>query len=184
VAVFGAAARVPFATALMVAEMTGGYQLLVPAAIALTVSCATQANLSRRRKYKSLYEAQVPSSSDSPAHYVELVGTALKLLRDRPGPVCSGVDCVNLVDLLESGIPVELPDGRHMSILELHSDSPHVGKEAHPDVLFGPDADKDLVAVIRGGEVLVPHFRHRLSPGDKVLIITPGANDVSADSIE
>ncbi len=38
VAVFGAAARVPFATLLMVAEMTGGYQLLVPAATALSVS--------------------------------------------------------------------------------------------------------------------------------------------------
>ena len=112
------------------------------------------------------------------------LGLRSSCCRDRPLPLCSEVDCVNLVDLLESGIPVELPDGRHLTILELHSDSPHVGKEAHPDVLFGPDADKDLVAVIRGGEVLVPHFRHRLSPGDKVLVITPGANDVPADSIE
>lgn len=184
VAVFGAAARVPFATALMVAEMTGGYQLLVPAAIALTVSCTIQVNLSQRRKYKSLYEAQVPGSADSPAHFAELVGTALKLLRDRQLPPCSGVECVNLIDLLESGIPVELPDGKHLTVLELDSESPHVGKGAHPDVLSQRDVDMDLVAVIRGREVLVPHFRHRLSPGDKLLMITHGKNDVPRDSGE
>jgi chloride channel protein, CIC family len=56
VAVFGAAARVPFATLLMVAEMTGGYQLLAPAATALILSCGIQETLSQRLKYKSLYE--------------------------------------------------------------------------------------------------------------------------------
>lgn len=147
VAVFGAAARVPFATALMVAEMTGGYQLLVPAAIALTVSCAIQVTLSQRLKYKSLYEAQVRTSADSPAHYVERVETALKLLHDRQIPLCSTIECINLVDLLESGIPLELPDGKRLTVLELHSDSPHVGKEAHSDALADTYVEQDLVLV-------------------------------------
>jgi len=184
VAVFGAAARVPFATALMVAEMTGGYQLLVPAAIALTVSCAIQANLSQRLRYKSLYEAQVPTSADSPAHYADRVETALKLLRDRKVPLCSSLDCVSLVDLLESGIPLEFPDGKRLTVMELHSDSPHVGKEAHLDVLADTHFEEDLVAVIRRGEVLLPHSGHRLSPGDKVLMVTRGKDDLPDDSAQ
>ena len=35
--VFGGAARVPIASLLMVTEMTGGYRLLVPAALSITV---------------------------------------------------------------------------------------------------------------------------------------------------
>ncbi len=55
-AVFGAAARVPVATLLMVAEMTGGYQLLVPAGLAVMLSFLIQVNLSQFFKYSSLYE--------------------------------------------------------------------------------------------------------------------------------
>ena len=80
-AVFGAAARVPIATLLMVTEMTGGYQMLVPAALAVILSSLVQALLSSSLKYKSLYEAQVPSRPYSPSHYVEQVRIALKLLR-------------------------------------------------------------------------------------------------------
>ena len=45
-AVFGGAAGVPIATLLMVAEMTGGYQLLVPAGLAVMISFLIQINLS------------------------------------------------------------------------------------------------------------------------------------------
>ncbi|HXH27501.1 MAG TPA: chloride channel protein, partial [Candidatus Polarisedimenticolia bacterium] len=45
---FGAAARVPIATLLMVTEMTGGYQLLVPAGLAVTLSYSLQGALSKR----------------------------------------------------------------------------------------------------------------------------------------
>jgi CIC family chloride channel protein len=67
-AVFGAAARVPLATLLMVTEMTGGYQLLVPAALAVSVAFIVQRALSGKFPYASLYEAQVPLREDSPAH--------------------------------------------------------------------------------------------------------------------
>ncbi len=52
VAVFGAAARVPFATLLMVVEMTGGYEMLVPAAAAVAVSYFVQYQLSSPLKYR------------------------------------------------------------------------------------------------------------------------------------
>ena len=53
-AVFAGAARVPIATLLMVAEMTGGYQLLVPAGLAVMLSFVIQINLS------SLLQVQQP----------------------------------------------------------------------------------------------------------------------------
>lgn len=73
--------------------------------------------------------------------------TALKLLHDRQIPLCSTIECINLVDLLESGIPLELPDGKRLTVLELHSDSPHVGKEAHSDALADTYVEQDLVLV-------------------------------------
>jgi chloride channel protein, CIC family len=79
-AVFAGAARVPIATLLMVVEMTGGYQLLVPAGLAVMLSFVIQINLSSFFKYSSLYEAQVGGRSDSPAHIAEHVQIALRLL--------------------------------------------------------------------------------------------------------
>ena len=79
-AVFAGAARVPIATLLMVAEMTGGYQLLVPAGLAVTLSYIVQLKLSGFCKYRSLYEGQVPGRLDSPAHRDERIGMLMKLL--------------------------------------------------------------------------------------------------------
>ncbi len=62
-AVFSGAGRVPIATLLMVPELTGGYHLLPPAALVVTLSYLVQDSLTRRTKYKSLYEAQIPTRS-------------------------------------------------------------------------------------------------------------------------
>lgn len=59
-AVFSGAGRVPIATLFMVTEMTGGYRLLAPAALVVTLSYLVQVTVSTRLKYRSLYEAQVP----------------------------------------------------------------------------------------------------------------------------
>ena len=82
-AVFGGAARVPMATLLMVTEMTGGYRLLVPAALAVFLSYLVQRLLSERFAYRSLYEAQVPARADSPTHHVELLQNAFRLVQGR-----------------------------------------------------------------------------------------------------
>lgn len=79
-AVFGGAARVPIAMLLMVAEMTGGYQLLVPAGLAVMLSFLIQIKFSSFFKYGSLYEAQVAGRIDSPAHRSENVQIAVRLL--------------------------------------------------------------------------------------------------------
>lgn len=171
VAVFGAAARVPFATLLMVAEMTGGYQLLVPAAVALTVSCSMQVALSNRLKYRSLYEAQVKDRTDSPAHHVEHVRVALSLLRDRQIPASAGIGHMSLVELLHSGVPLDLPDGRRLELVELDPDSPCVGKKAQPQCLAETHSQAEVIAVIRSDHVLLPDQKHVLKPADKLLVI-------------
>jgi len=58
---FAGVAKVPIAALIMVAEMTGGYNLIVPMVIASTVSYLILGNV-------SLYEKQVSTRLDSPAH--------------------------------------------------------------------------------------------------------------------
>lgn len=73
---FSAAANTPISTLVMVSEMTGNYQLLLPA---LWV-CALSYLLARRW---SLYRNQVPSRLDSPAHRGAILGGILKAVRVR-----------------------------------------------------------------------------------------------------
>jgi CIC family chloride channel protein len=58
---FAGVAKVPIASLIMVAEMTGGYSLIVPLMIVSTISYLLLGDL-------SLYEKQVPTRVDSPAH--------------------------------------------------------------------------------------------------------------------
>lgn len=71
---FSAAANTPISTLVMVSEMTGNYQLLLPA---LWV-CSLSYLLARRWK---LYRSQVPSRMDSPAHRGEILGGLLQTMR-------------------------------------------------------------------------------------------------------
>jgi CIC family chloride channel protein len=88
-AVFAGAAHVPIATMMMVTEMTGGYTLLVPAALAVVISYLVQMRLSARAPYRSVYEAQVMSRGDSPAHHERHLEIARRILREREEPAQS-----------------------------------------------------------------------------------------------
>lgn len=61
---FAAAAKTPLSTVIMVSEMTGNYELLVPAVWV----CSLAFLVSRRW---SIYRSQVPSKVHSPAHFTE-----------------------------------------------------------------------------------------------------------------
>ncbi len=60
-AFFGGVAKAPMAVILMVAEMTNEYSLIVPAMLATMIALVITGNI-------SIYEKQVPSRLDSPAH--------------------------------------------------------------------------------------------------------------------
>ena len=62
---FAGVAKVPIASLIMVAEMSGSYNLLVPLMLVCSVSFLLMRGV-------SIYEAQVPTRIDSPAHIGEL----------------------------------------------------------------------------------------------------------------
>ena len=71
---FAGVSKTPLASIVMVCEMTGHYKLLVP----LMLVCGKYLALSRRW---TLYEEQVPSPVDSPAHRGDFVVDVLERLR-------------------------------------------------------------------------------------------------------
>lgn len=172
-AVFGGAARVPIATLLMVAEMTGGYQLLVPAGLAVMLSFLIQINLSSFFKYGSLYEAQVAGRADSPAHRAENVRIALRLLDQGKISLPPQMNHLHLATLLQSGIALDLPDGSQLMTGALRPESPWAGKQIRSRALGGPVADAKIVAVLRGRSVIVARPEMVLQPGDRLLLIAP-----------
>jgi chloride channel protein, CIC family len=71
---FAAAANTPISTLIMVSEMTGNYQLLVPSMMVSLLGFL----LVRRH---TIYEKQVPTRADSPSHARDLMWLALGRLR-------------------------------------------------------------------------------------------------------
>jgi CIC family chloride channel protein len=170
-AVFAGAARVPIATLLMVMEMTGGFEMLVPAALAVTLSYVIQVALSAPLKYRSLYEAQVPGRADSPAHRTEHLLKALRLLRERRVAVPSSIGHLDLEALLAAGIPVDLPGDKRLVMGALSAQSPFVGQPISSSLKVEDHDEAEVVAVFREGCTVSAQPGVKLEAGDEVLLI-------------
>ncbi len=170
-AVFGGAARVPIATLLMVTEMTGGYQLIVAAALAVTLSYLTQVFLSTSLKYKSLYEAQVATRAESPAHFETLVETALRILQSQNIALSDHATHVALQPLLASGVPLDLPDGKSLVMGRVHKNCPYAHQPIERLFQDIPHEEGEVVAIFHDGHTLIPHANMRLEIDDLVLFI-------------
>jgi CIC family chloride channel protein len=171
-AVFGGAARVPIATLLMVTEMTGGYQLLVPAALAVSLSYLVQTVLSPYAKYRSLYEAQLPSRAASPAHDMENVCIALDLMCKPWASDPSTPLHVDLLDLLRSGAAVSLAEGKQLTIGILRKKSTWAGKPLRLGFLPDSSGVMYIIAILREGKIIVPRGETVLRAGDRLVMIT------------
>jgi CIC family chloride channel protein len=177
-AVFSGAARVPIATMLMVAEMTGGYQILVPAALCVVLSYITQVALSGSLKYRSLYEAQVPGRADSPAHRMEHLNSALRLAGEQPGTLPAGTGEATLKGLLASGIPVTLPGGKQLLLGVIREESPFAGKAISSALPPELERQVEILAAFREGRTYPPNTDFPLQVGDQMLVvISQGARD-------
>jgi CIC family chloride channel protein len=168
-AVFSGAAHVPVASLMMVTEMTGGYTLLVPTALAVMVSVLIQRRLASRFRYLGLYEGQVPGRADSPAHHSEHLKIALRLLNERK-VLTADVGQLDLLSLLRSGIPIELPDARRLVIGVLRADSPWGGRTLADAGSL--DHDTQVFTLIRGEHMLAPRPDVVLEGGDRLLLLT------------
>ena len=173
-AVFGGAARVPIASLIMVTEMTGGYQLVPPAALTVIVAFVIQTTLSTHLKYPSLYEAQVPDRAHSPASYQESVEMALKLLDAGQIPSGIAVGHLDLVSLLNSGIPINMAGGKTLSVgVVVGNASPTL---ANPGAKPGSDSAA-VMAIVRGEKLLIPSAGLSLKPADRIFALgSPEAN--------
>jgi CIC family chloride channel protein len=170
VAVFGAAARVPIASLVMVTEMTGGYQLLPAAGFAVLLAYLVQTQFSSHLKYNSLYEGQVLGRSQSPARYEENVRLALSVLGTGQIPKAAKVGHLDLVTLLDSGLAVNLPGRRKLNVGVLHPQSALVGKTIQACYEMAGGADLEIVAILRAGNVIFPSRDAVLQENDRLLI--------------
>jgi CIC family chloride channel protein len=170
-AVFAGTARVPLATLIMVAEMTGGYGLIVPAMLASALSFIVQRSLTVRARYPRLYEAQVEGRLDSPVHQLRIVQGALRLLEG--GSLAdASLTLPDLSRLLRFGESLSIHGGKgRIFPLRLEApEDPCIGQPAGEAVRG--NAHLVLVAVVRGDEVLVPAAEVRLAAGDTLILAT------------
>jgi len=99
---FAGAANTPISTVIMVSEMTGNYHLLVPSMWV----CIIAYLLVRR---SSMYEKQLGTRMDAPAHIGEMMGSVLKrltvtdaLVNGDENPIITVKESTTLRDLLDS----------------------------------------------------------------------------------
>ncbi len=172
-AVFGSSARVPIATLLMVTEMTDGYHLLVPAALAVMLGFMTQKYLTSRLKLKyiSLYEAQVRTPNNSPAHRTEHLKRAVNILSRKGKFDPSAVRHLDISSLLESETPVEIVGGEQLFLGTLSPVSPCVGTTIADGCIGRNIEGWEIVSVFRGEEMIVPHDELVLEPEDQILLV-------------
>jgi hypothetical protein len=150
--------------------------MLVPAALAVTLSYLTQVTLSSRLPYRSLYEAQVPRWRDSPAHYEEHMRAALVLLSQPKLALPSHIGRIDLVRLLLSGIPVDLPGEQQLRLAALRPDSTFVGKPIESGCLTGNGTAFEVVGLLRDEGFQLPESSLQLQANDLLLLICTRAS--------
>lgn len=98
---YGGIAHAPLASLVMICELTGSYDLLVPLMLAEGIAFVAL----RRR---TLYPAQVPTRRDSPAHREELIFDVLR-----------GVPTLDVLDRTRSFIAFHQKDSAHDIVLKI-----------------------------------------------------------------
>lgn len=177
-AIFGSSARVPIATLLMVSEMTGGYNLLVPAALAVILSYYIQDFLSiqLKVKYISLYEGQVKRQSDSQAHRLDHIKRALLMLKDQNKIDSRTFDQLDLISLLESKIPLNITQEEQLFVELISSKNPCVNTFIKDRCLNAESKDWKIIALIRDNELLFTYPEMQLKAEDEIVILSSKEN--------
>lgn len=171
-ALFGCASRAPVASLIMIIEMTGGYELAVPAMITVVVSLFVQRFLTRNARYPSLYEAQVIAPSDSPAHQAEYFETTLNRLRQKEVRLPPELVTQEAVRTLASGGSILLPNEKVLSTLRVDLASPADGL-MFCDLDLMPNIQ--VVGIFQSEAMIVPTESYQLQSGDLLMAIATQA---------
>jgi CIC family chloride channel protein len=155
-AFYGGLAHVPLAALVLVAELAGSYDLLVPMMLAVAIALAALRRV-------TLYPAQPPNRSDSPLHRAE----AAEL---------QALDRVRVADALVpvevEGVPASTPAAeviRRAAALERQEVVPVVGRDGlllglvEADVLRAASGSSDLEWAVAADLMAPPRM---VSPGD------------------
>lgn len=168
-AVFAGTARVPMATLVMVAEMTGGYGLIVPSMLAAAIAFVVQRTAGMRFRYPRLYESQVELRRDSPTHRKSLLQSAFEVLERESTIDMHGLIFPKLDTLLRHGGPISILDGQaELFTVDVGERSELAGQTVAE--VFGDFSSLVVVAVIREQIVMVPRGTTVLKAGDQLLI--------------
>lgn len=175
-AVFAGAARVPIASMVMVIEMTGGFQLIMPTELAVALAFIVQFTLTRRARYPTIYEAQVPTPADSPVYRDLYYQTAANLLRQQEVTLDRDILSNELQIALDRGEGIALRRRKEqLYSLNLAAGTAVAGREVRS--LGLAELHVLIVGLIRGESEIVPHGGTKLQVGDGLLVAA------SSDSI-
>jgi CIC family chloride channel protein len=178
-AVFAGTARVPIATLVMVAEMTGGYGLIVPSMLATAVAFVVQRTVGTWFRYSRLYEAQVELRSDSPVHHGNLLRKAFDVLEQGSPGDLHGIRVPHLASLLRYGTPVPIRGGQGtLFAINIGEGSELAGGTIAE--IFDQFTDLVAVAILRDHEVRLPRGWVRMEGGDQLIIAAGETKNVEA----
>jgi len=176
-ALFAGAARTPISTLIMVAEMTGGYGLIVPAMSANIIAFLVQRSLTHGAAHPTLYESQVESREDSPLHRGVFVRRALEIV-ERGHVDGSEIQLPRLISLLQYGEPIPVGDreGGRLVAVEIQAGSALDGRDVASTL--GRVKGLTAIAVLRAEGMILPRGPTVLRAGDRLLaVVAPGAHD-------
>ena len=156
----------------MVTEMAGGFQLLLPAGVAVMIAYLLQGWLSLHLRYRSLYEGQVPTRDGSPAHYMENIHLALRLLGRRDLHLADSLGHLDLLRLMRSRIQFDLPGKKELGMAEVAGDSRLAGQSIGWLYQRIPQYEFEIIAILRREHVLLPHRDTIVQANDRVILIT------------
>ena len=178
-AVFAGTARVPIATLIMVAEMTGGYGLIVPSMLATTIAFVVERTVSSGFKYPRLYEAHVELRSDSPTHLESMLRATFTVLERGPLVDLRNVTLPHLASLLRHGTPVPILGGQGILMtVNLPDDSKFAGRSIAE--VFDQFPELVVVAIIHKQQIQLPRGSSRLEGGDQLLIAASDTTSIEA----
>jgi chloride channel protein, CIC family len=178
-AVFAGTARVPIATLIMVAEMTGGYGLIVPSMLSTMIAFVVERTVSAGFKYPRLYEAQVELRSDSPTHLEGMLKATFAVLESGPLVDLRNVTIPHLASLLRHGTPIKIHSGRGTLLAVNLSDKSNFSGRNIADV-FDSFPELLAVAIIRDDGVHLPRGSTRIEGGDQLLIVASAMTSVES----
>jgi CIC family chloride channel protein len=168
-AVFAGTARVPIATLIMVAEMTGGYGLIVPSMLATTIAFVVERTVSAGFKYPRLYEAQVELRSDSPTHLESMLKATFAVLERGPLVDLRNVTFPHLASLLRHGTPIPIHGGQGSLLTVNIAENSQLANQTIAEV-FERFPELLAVAIIRDQKIHLPRGSTELKVGDQLLM--------------